>query len=250
MSALLYHGVDLDVVCPLCSQLAESQQHLLFDCPQVTPLWNGITLSSGVTMTFANWLESIISAGPMAMVFRCVATCWGIWRGRNDQIWNNKPWQLSRVRAEIDHLVDSWTQSLSSLVSVAEQPLIVGSELSGGVDRESKESVPVLHLLQAIVELVDANDYAGDGIEEPVKNEGGADEEGVALRLHDRFFMAEVLRWRTRIQRFTGGPSLVLSVDIHQQEEAEGDDRHEGFEEVAGDGDVALSERVDARKGK
>nr|GMD56016.1 uncharacterized protein LOC109176397 [Ipomoea batatas] len=113
MSALRYRGVDLDVV---------------------TPLWNGITLSTGVTMTFANWLESVISAGPMAMVFRCVATCWGIWRGRNDQIWNNKPWQLSRVRAEIDHLVDSWTQSLSSLVAVAEQPFIVGSELSGGVD--------------------------------------------------------------------------------------------------------------------
>nr|GMC91423.1 auxin response factor 2-like isoform X2 [Ipomoea batatas] len=116
--------------------------------------------------------------------------------------------------------------------------------------RESKESVPVLHLLQAIVELVDADDEAGDGVEEPVKDEGGGDEEGVALRLHDRLLVAEVLRGRTRIRRFTGGPCLVLPVDIHQEEEAEGDDRHEGFEEVAGHGDEALPERVDARKGE
>lgn len=54
----------------------------------------------------------------------------------------------------------------------------------------------------------------------------------------------------TRIRRFTGGPSLVLPIDIHQEEEAEGDDRHKGFEEVTGDGYEALSERVDARKGE
>lgn len=36
---------------------------------------------------------------------------------------------------------------------------------------------------------------------------------------------------------FTGGSGLVLPVDIHEQEEAEGDDGEEGFEEAPGDGD-------------
>lgn len=48
--------------------------------------------------------------------------------------------------------------------------------------------------------------------------------------------MAEVLGGGAGIG-FTGGSGLVLPVDIHEQEEAEGDDGEEGFEEAPGDGD-------------
>lgn len=95
--------------------------------------------------------------------------------------------------------------------------------------------------------MIDLDDKAGNGIEEPVEDEGGGDEEGVALRLHDGFLVAEVLRRGAGIG-FTGGSGLVLPVDIHQEEEAEGDDREEGFEEAMGHGDQPLSERVEARE--
>lgn len=47
-----------------------------------------------------------------------------------------------------------------------------------------------------------------------------------------------------------GGAGLVLPVDVHEEEEAEGDDGEEGLEEGPGDGDQALADRVQAREGE
>lgn len=102
--------------------------------------------------------------------------------------------------------------------------------------RASGKSVLRLELLDPLVELVDLDDERRDGVEQPVEDEGGGDEEGVALRFHDGFLVAEVLRGGARIG-LTGGAVLVLPVDIHEEEEAEGDDGEEGFEEAAGHGD-------------
>ena len=46
-----------------------------------------------------------------------------------------------------------------------------------------------------------------------------------------------------------GGAGLVLPVDVHEEEEAEGDDREKRFQEVARDGDQAFAERVESWHG-
>lgn len=56
------------------------------------------------------------------------------------------------------------------------------------------ESVTILEAFETLVEEVDADDKVGDGVEEPVEEECGGDEEGVALALHDGFLVAEVFR--------------------------------------------------------
>ena len=58
--------------------------------------------------------------------------------------------------------------------------------------------------------------------------------------------MTEVLGRGARVA-VAGGTSLVLPVDIHEEEEAEGDDREERLQEVARDGDQAFAERVESR---
>lgn len=97
------------------------------------------------------------------------------------------------------------------------------------------DSILRLKLLDPLVELIHLDDEPRDGVEQPVEDERGRDQKRVTLRFHDRFLVAEVLRWGTRI-RLTGGAVLVLPVDIHQQEEAKGNDREEGFEETPGHG--------------
>lgn len=107
----------------------------------------------------------------------------------------------------------------------------------------------VLQLVDALGELIDADDEAGDGEEEPVEDEGGGDEEGVALALHDGLLVAEVVG-RGAGGGFAGGAGLVLPVDVHEEEDAEGDDGEEGLEGRAGDGDEALAQAVEAGQGQ
>ncbi|RDX69784.1 hypothetical protein CR513_51054, partial [Mucuna pruriens] len=53
-----------------------------------------------------------------------------------------------------------------------------------------------------LVQLFDPDDEVGDGVEKPVEEEGGSDEEGVALALHDGFPVAKV---------FGGGAGLGIT---------------------------------------
>lgn len=95
--------------------------------------------------------------------------------------------------------------------------------------------------------MLDADDEVGDGVEKPVEDQGGRDQERIALALHDRLLVAEVLRGSARVALATR-PSLVLPVDVHQQEEAKRHHRQKRFQEIAGDGDEALAEAVEARE--
>lgn len=85
-----------------------------------------------------------------------------------------------------------------------------------------------------------------DGVKEPVEDQGGGDEEGVALALHDGLLVAEVLGGGAGIG-LAGRTHLVLPVDVHEKEDAERDHREERLQEVPGDGDQALAEAVEAR---
>lgn len=87
------------------------------------------------------------------------------------------------------------------------------------------------------------NNELGDGVEQPVKGEGGGNKEGVALALHDGFLVTEMLGRRTRLA-FTSRSSLVLPVNIHEEKQAKGYNGKEGFEKAVNDGDQAFAEWV------
>lgn len=60
---------------------------------------------------------------------------------------------------------------------------------------------------------------------EPVEDKDGSDEEGVAV--------AEVVGGAT-VVGLARGAGLILPVDVHEEEKAEGDDGEEGHEEGMG----------------
>nr|GMD63630.1 uncharacterized protein LOC109146988 [Ipomoea batatas] len=132
MSALHSRGVSVDTACPLCRQEPETLQHLMFECSQVALLWTDATHLLDASLPFASWIESVITTGPGTLVLRCVANCWGIWRGRNDQIWNSKPWQVSRIQTEINQLLISWQQVMSEAPSVVGQSMPHGETVTVG----------------------------------------------------------------------------------------------------------------------
>ncbi|XP_031105168.1 uncharacterized protein LOC116010045 [Ipomoea triloba] len=132
MSALHSRGVSVDIACPLCRQEPETLQHLMFECSQVALLWTDATHLLDASLPFASWIESVITTGPGTLVLRCVANCWGIWRGRNDQIWNSKPWQVSRIQTEINKLLISWQQVMSEAANVVGQSMPHGETVTVG----------------------------------------------------------------------------------------------------------------------
>lgn len=115
----------------------------------------------------------------------------------------------------------------------------------GITDLSAVASVAILQALEALVELLDLDDEVGDGVEEPVEEERGGDEKSVALTLHDGFLVAEVFGGGAGFT-LAAGTRLVLPVNVHEEEEAEGDDREERLQQVAGDRDQTLAEGVEA----
>lgn len=111
-------------------------------------------------------------------------------------------------------------------------------------DLSGVASVAILQAFEALVELLDLDDEVGDGVEEPVEEERGGDEEGVALALHDGFLVAEVFGGGAGFT-LAAGTRLVLPVNVHEEEEAEGDHREERLQQIAGDRDQTLAEGVE-----
>lgn len=53
----------------------------------------------------------------------------------------------------------------------------------------------VLQLLNALIQLFDANNKASNRVKQPVEDKSGSNEKSVTLGFHDRFLVAEVFRW-------------------------------------------------------
>lgn len=114
----------------------------------------------------------------------------------------------------------------------------------------SRSVVALLELVDALLEGVELDDEGGDGEEDPVEEERGEDEEAVALRLHDGLLVAEVLGGGAGVLVAAGGPRLVLPVDVHEQEEAEGHHGHHRLQRAPHHREHPVPERVEARQGE
>ncbi|XP_019150693.1 PREDICTED: uncharacterized protein LOC109147547 [Ipomoea nil] len=113
-AALVQHRVDVDAMCSLCNLHEESLKHLLCECQYVTPLWAEHTdiLMPDVSVNFVSWMSNCIANGSMTMKLKCIALCWSRWRGRNDVVWNQVPWQEARIRTDAGRYFQTWQEQL------------------------------------------------------------------------------------------------------------------------------------------
>ncbi|KAD7478503.1 hypothetical protein E3N88_01639 [Mikania micrantha] len=105
----------------------------------------------------------------------------------------------------------------------------------------------VLQVLNSLIELIHTNNELGNRVQDPVKHERSRYKQRVALALHDRFLVMEMIGGQA-VHRFAAGPGFVLPVDVQQQEDAKRDDGEEGFEEAGCNGDQAFPEGAQAGK--
>ncbi|KZV33777.1 ubiquitin carboxyl-terminal hydrolase [Dorcoceras hygrometricum] len=113
------------------------------------------------------------------------------------------------------------------------------------VDHQNK-SLLRLQLLDPLIQLINLNNQSRNRVEEPVENQRRRDQNRVALRLHGRFLVAEVLRGGARLG-FATGSGLVLPVDVHKKEQTEGNNGEERLQQAPSHADEALAKRVQAR---
>ncbi|XP_031094424.1 uncharacterized protein LOC115998895 [Ipomoea triloba] len=103
MAALSSRRVEVDGFYPLCRQHEETLKHLMCDCMQVSPFWNAL-LSNHIPIAdeeFVTLLVAILAQGNAVFKLLFVVICWCVWRGRNDVVWNNKPWHFPKIQFEI-----------------------------------------------------------------------------------------------------------------------------------------------------
>ncbi|XP_031107562.1 uncharacterized protein LOC116012214 [Ipomoea triloba] len=140
MNALSARHVEVDDLCPLCRLNPESLGHLFYGCMHVAPLWNDFIdyPLPGATADFMTWFSNLFVNGSLVMTWfsnlfvngslevrlKFAALCWCIWHGRNDLVWNQTPWQPSKIKLvwnqtpwqpskiklEVIHLLNSWQE--------------------------------------------------------------------------------------------------------------------------------------------
>nr|GMD55181.1 uncharacterized protein LOC109160848 [Ipomoea batatas] len=67
-----------------------------------------LTVDMQPTDDFAAWLSKVVEGRNDEVIRACMALCWSIWKGRNDMLWNNKPWTPSEVGWRAVVMVEEW----------------------------------------------------------------------------------------------------------------------------------------------
>ncbi len=89
-------------ICGLCNRSAETLEHLLFTCSYSRPLWNNILAGLPIGARLNFWRTGDLTSQWTTLRFKLTdacrkyadtcfaATCWELWKERNDRIFNNK----------------------------------------------------------------------------------------------------------------------------------------------------------------
>jgi hypothetical protein len=103
------------VQCCFCHK-DETIQHLLFDCPLARTVWSIIQVATNlylphsVSNMFGTWLWGLDKDKKSLVLAGAAATCWAIWRCRNNIVFNRKVVPSpSQVIYSVIHWLRTWT---------------------------------------------------------------------------------------------------------------------------------------------
>ncbi|XP_019179850.1 PREDICTED: uncharacterized protein LOC109175047 [Ipomoea nil] len=137
MVALYSRWVTQDVNCPLCHQTPETIQHIFCECSCVAAVWSdfaGFPFANGVNK-FTSWMAGLVTNGNTDTVLQVLAKCWCIWRGRNEVVWNSKPWLPMSIKMEASLFYYEWQVLVTSTNNIQSitPPLILQPSCPQGV---------------------------------------------------------------------------------------------------------------------
>ncbi|XP_074368866.1 uncharacterized protein LOC141708923 [Apium graveolens] len=112
--------VQIDNICPVCHEEAESVFHSLVQCKATALFWqiHNPNISTNETMEFAEWLEWNLSGQPKQATAKIITLCWSIWRAGNDLVWSNKSWNSMRIVAKAWDCAIYWAKPQQDEVKI------------------------------------------------------------------------------------------------------------------------------------
>ncbi|XP_038715125.1 uncharacterized protein LOC120008837 [Tripterygium wilfordii] len=122
---LHYRRIDIDLQCPVCNGAAESVTHVFIQCPMAAGCWRSsiIGLGGDTASNLVDWISGVFHNSFLDLVHLVCMVLWGLWRNRNEIVWNNKRQTVSQVLNLASSFLFQW-QSAQVLPNDDQLPLM------------------------------------------------------------------------------------------------------------------------------
>ncbi|XP_068319556.1 uncharacterized protein [Pyrus communis] len=122
MDELFKRRSNPNSTCPICHNQDESIKHLLLICPWVEPIWFGGTLNLKIDRSeVSSWVEWVLSfsnahggstGDRVALLLYVAFTCWHIWKGICNLLYNNSQINPTQVICAISNSAGSFFEAV------------------------------------------------------------------------------------------------------------------------------------------
>lgn len=120
--------VQVNNVCPVCKEGAETIMHVLVQCKAASACWKVFETNISIEgdWEFMDWLAHILASQSHANKAKSLTLCWSVWRSRNDLVWNGKRWPIMRIVAKAWEYLSQWKAAQNRGYSVPIIPIVEG----------------------------------------------------------------------------------------------------------------------------
>lgn len=115
--------VQVQLMCPVCSNGDESAYHSLVLCDFASQCWRRIftNFQPDGASSFPEWFVQTVDACNVVKRAEVAVVCWAIWKARNELVWNQKRSQAWKVVESAKEYLKQWStaQNRSYVASVS-----------------------------------------------------------------------------------------------------------------------------------
>ncbi|CAN1837440.1 Putative ribonuclease H protein At1g65750 [Linum perenne] len=116
-SALNRRGIYMEDKCELCGELGETVTHLFLNCEVSKRCWRLaggeelLPATNSASVEWKDWWMNLLASGRKESLECMAAMAWGIWRERNDRVWNHKQKPEALIVKLATELIHDWKKA-------------------------------------------------------------------------------------------------------------------------------------------
>lgn len=114
-TALATKHVNIDILCPWCHSVLETDNHVLFSCDFAKTVWLTAGMASLVqnlthetAFLVLNWAFSVCTRAQCVLIDML---CWSVWNRRSNWVWERNNGSVFGVRAAATNLLGEWNEA-------------------------------------------------------------------------------------------------------------------------------------------
>ncbi|CAN1216845.1 Putative ribonuclease H protein At1g65750 [Linum perenne] len=106
--------IEVHDSCGMCSRESESLEHLFLDCEVARGCWRVAGLEGMLPGEdrrdggWEGWLTQVLRSGTKEIQAAVAAVAWGLWRERNDRVWNQVSSAEERIVRSAQETAECW----------------------------------------------------------------------------------------------------------------------------------------------